>query len=251
MNRFDRETIARTYPHRVDADPTSCPVCCGDGSTDDRRFGGKVVRQVGVGGFDRNIYACLACAVWHDIPEGTECAADECSKLATCRHYMDSLLAVCSRHSRGSASPDTFRTWYTAPGEPWAEEHGTGYVVPGILRQLVRDGIAEDMSWHNDACPSFEVRTRSGKRARLWVEHYAPEWREDPTAKRYELHTDGPNGFEILYSGDPFPLSWILPEPLNACPWCNDGTMVEVLTYGGRDSRTECDNANCKHIEGS
>jgi len=34
------EAIQANYPHRIAADPTTCPVCCGDRITNDPRFGG-------------------------------------------------------------------------------------------------------------------------------------------------------------------------------------------------------------------
>lgn len=56
--------IERTYPHRIDADPTMCPVCCGNKETDDRRFGTEIVRHLGEDHNRHPIFACLACSVW-------------------------------------------------------------------------------------------------------------------------------------------------------------------------------------------
>ena len=63
------------------------------------------------------------------------------------------------------------RTWRTEFGDDWA--------VPQEVLDAVTLGGLTDISWHNDACPSFRVTVtpediESG--AFLWVEHpYAPE----------------------------------------------------------------------------
>lgn len=59
--------IKMYYPHRIEADPTVCPVCVGDGMTDDHRFGTAVHHTINDGSpTPRPIYICLACEVWED-----------------------------------------------------------------------------------------------------------------------------------------------------------------------------------------
>lgn len=56
--------IKRDYPHRIAADPDTCPVCCGDRCTSDRRYGGKILRTEEETGW-ATLYECLACEVYH------------------------------------------------------------------------------------------------------------------------------------------------------------------------------------------
>jgi hypothetical protein len=57
--------IRENYPHRIDADPKFCPVCCGDGVTSDQRFGGDFVRFRDEGTHNEvAVRSCTACAVW-------------------------------------------------------------------------------------------------------------------------------------------------------------------------------------------
>ncbi len=62
--------IETTYPHRIEADPETCPVCCGDRATDDPRFGSEVLRHVGEDHNRRPIYRCLACDVYLNREQG-------------------------------------------------------------------------------------------------------------------------------------------------------------------------------------
>ncbi len=60
-------SITANYPHRIEASPEHCPVCCGDKRTDDKRFSGGRLYEVNEG--THNAYwisECLACDVWAD-----------------------------------------------------------------------------------------------------------------------------------------------------------------------------------------
>jgi hypothetical protein len=64
----------------------------------------------------------------------------------------------------------------------FAEEFGHQYEVPRILPFLMGKGILQDMSWHNDAAPSFGLRgEEKGEHSlevRLWVDHILKTHRE-------------------------------------------------------------------------
>jgi hypothetical protein len=49
----------------------------------------------------------------------------------------------------------------------WLKEFGEDFAVPSDM-----PAGFEDVSWHNDACPSFHLRDGSLK---LWVDHPDPE----------------------------------------------------------------------------
>lgn len=58
----------------------------------------------------------------------------------------------------------------------WEAEHGPDYEVPGLIDFMVSKGIFTDDSWHNDACPRFQVPSKKKQRGEpygltLWVEH--------------------------------------------------------------------------------
>lgn len=83
-------------------------------------------------------------------------------------------------------------------GALWAAEF-PGYDVPDAVED--EPGV-EDVSWHNDICPSFTfaaVAELGLVDLRLWVEHPDPEQREaGPNAPRYAVMLDS----EETYSGD-------------------------------------------------
>ena len=60
-----QKQIAREYAHRVEADPETCPVCCGDRLTTDQRYGGEVIHPESERYYN-TLYKCLACDVWHN-----------------------------------------------------------------------------------------------------------------------------------------------------------------------------------------
>ncbi len=61
----------------------------------------------------------------------------------------------------------------------WKQEHGPDYAVPYAITQF--EGLT-DNSWHNDACPKFDVPVTNDPYCELlitlWVEHPDPEQRE-------------------------------------------------------------------------
>lgn len=62
----------------------------------------------------------------------------------------------------------------------WIEEHGEDYEVPG---QALHDAHLTDLSWHNDASPSFGANitdplTQDIHDLRVWIEHPDPTQRE-------------------------------------------------------------------------
>lgn len=75
----------------------------------------------------------------------------------------------------------------------WVREFGAEYAVPAVVEDAL-----PDMSWHNDACPSFGYYTStpdSERAVRLWVEHPDATKRETGEAsKRYAVIVYGDNG---------------------------------------------------------
>lgn len=67
---------------------------------------------------------------------------------------------------------------------PWIYEHGEQYDIPTTITQA--EGI-EDLSWHNDACPSFgryvEGPTGDSHDLRIWCEHPDEDQRETGCAR--------------------------------------------------------------------
>lgn len=86
------------------------------------------------------------------------------------------------------------------------EEFDETFMVPLAIQGLISEGILEDQSWHNDACPSFYCE--STDRA-IYVDHPDPEQRECGgiwprfTVEQYE---DGQVVSDVketnLYAGD-------------------------------------------------
>jgi hypothetical protein len=66
----------------------------------------------------------------------------------------------------------------TTPHVPdWVSEFGEEYAVPDAIAQA--EGI-EDLSWHNDVCPSFGLHVAEGDEpyahtVRIWCDHPDPE----------------------------------------------------------------------------
>ncbi len=72
-------------------------------------------------------------------------------------------------------------------------------LIPDWLTAYVAEGVAEDMSWHNDACNSFWFMHKEAKLGFiLWVQHKDPAQREvfveSPVGWRF--HTSG-----LVYEG--------------------------------------------------
>ncbi len=55
----------------------------------------------------------------------------------------------------------------------WQKEQGIEYDVPDIVQYLADAKVLEDVSWHNDACPSFVIMDphHEDYGIRLWVDH--------------------------------------------------------------------------------
>ena len=88
---------------------------------------------------------------------------------------------------------------------PWEREFGAEYAVPEEILRHVRTGALRDLSWHNDACPSFGVPRADGtERARVWVEHPVPNDREDPRDPRFIvcIYDEGGDALGAIYLGD-------------------------------------------------
>lgn len=63
----------------------------------------------------------------------------------------------------------------------WIVEQGAQYDIPAKILELVGTGEIEDMSWHNDQCPSFgRMVERDGRQveARVFVDHPQPRSRD-------------------------------------------------------------------------
>ncbi len=97
----------------------------------------------------------------------------------------------------------------------WIAEFGAEYAVPALVTDTL-----EDLSWHNDICPSFTTKGiaandptyHEGVDVRLWVDHPDPQERETgPDTPRfrvtgffgadfivYETDTDLPEAIAVL-----------------------------------------------------
>lgn len=64
----------------------------------------------------------------------------------------------------------------------------------------------EDISWHNDACPSFEVMPETDARGavRVWIDYPEPDRREVPGAARFVCFVDTMGGGDecTIYAGE-------------------------------------------------
>lgn len=80
----------------------------------------------------------------------------------------------------------------------WRKEFGDGYAVPD---EVGAAGLV-DISWHNDAAPSFVTLEYPDTRpARLWVDHPDPAQREVETAAgRFAVTVDDTD--EVHYEGN-------------------------------------------------
>jgi hypothetical protein len=59
---------ARLYAHRLAVDPDNCPCCCGDGSTDDSRFGTIILYVIDEDTHnERPIFRCFCRAIPEDV----------------------------------------------------------------------------------------------------------------------------------------------------------------------------------------
>lgn len=81
----------------------------------------------------------------------------------------------------------------------WKYEHGPEYDVPAAILEA-----APDMSWHNDACPSFGVTDDEARiTVCIWVEHPDKDQRETGSEHRFSvtLYTETED-HDAKYEGD-------------------------------------------------
>jgi hypothetical protein len=72
----------------------------------------------------------------------------------------------------------------------WESVFGHHFEVPGFVRFLVQKKILEDISWGNDASPSFGVwDPTSDRRVVLWVDHPIKQFREN-VGERFYVQRD-------------------------------------------------------------
>jgi hypothetical protein len=85
----------------------------------------------------------------------------------------------------------------------WVVEHGSEYAVPTEIEALVAEGLLEDQSWHNEACPSF-AKLGGKLRLTVWVEHPDPAKREGPGPRYAVCVTPIDDACEglLLHTGD-------------------------------------------------
>jgi hypothetical protein len=69
----------------------------------------------------------------------------------------------------------------------WLGEHGPEYEVPGLIQFMVKEGILQDLSWHNDTCPSFAILDpkNEDRGVRMFVDHPVKGRREFPEWGRF------------------------------------------------------------------
>ncbi len=72
----------------------------------------------------------------------------------------------------------------------WTEEFSSDYTPPAELLRLVSQGLADDMSWHNDAAPSFGLLFPDETVLRIMAHPENPDEREFPEWPRFMVWTD-------------------------------------------------------------
>ncbi len=76
----------------------------------------------------------------------------------------------------------------------WKNEHGPDFEVPGVISNMVKDGILKDISWHNDSMPRFVIEDPDDEDngVCLWVDHPIGEQREHGSGgKRFMVSANG------------------------------------------------------------
>lgn len=71
--------------------------------------------------------------------------------------------------------------------ERYKEEFGIEYWLEPALVVALRQEHFEDISWHNDICPSFTYQLSKHHSLRLFVDAIDPDERELPESKRFCL----------------------------------------------------------------
>lgn len=89
----------------------------------------------------------------------------------------------------------------------------TGLKVP----QARLHGL-EDMSWHNDACPSFGLRMTESLDLRIWCEAVRPDDRESGSDHRFTINASAwdDHAWEILEAAGLGHITMESPEPADA-----------------------------------
>lgn len=90
----------------------------------------------------------------------------------------------------------------------WQNEFDGSYAVPGEISRLVRAGILQDTSWHNNTAPSFDHwNPREEAGFSLWVEHPSMDNRECRHGERFtvvRLVSEGEDGSYGMADDDQF-----------------------------------------------
>lgn len=75
----------------------------------------------------------------------------------------------------------------------WISEFGREYEIPGIVDWMARQGVVEDISWHNDVMPSFALTDPAddGYGVRIWIDHPIRLMRETGASNRFTVQ-EGP-----------------------------------------------------------
>jgi hypothetical protein len=79
----------------------------------------------------------------------------------------------------------------------WFQEFGLGFAVPAEVLQLTLDGFAKDLSFRNDACPSFGATEDGDQVLSLYCDHPDQNERERKEAKRFTV-VSGIQGFDTF-----------------------------------------------------
>lgn len=85
---------------------------------------------------------------------------------------------------------------------PVADEHfkAHGFTVPEELLALVTSGELKDLSWHNDAAPSYGQVVDDEVTLSLWVDHVDRKAREFFEGKRFGVSVFGYDGKRLNIS---------------------------------------------------
>lgn len=129
--------IERDFPHRIEADPDICPVCCGDTQTDWRKYGTEKTHTIDVGTSSaRDIYRCGACEVWNDRKRNTEDAAPVADALGKVGTFA--ILAVRSVHAENGVISNGLPTFYVqAASLQEARIKGLSVTLDGTINSVV------------------------------------------------------------------------------------------------------------------
>lgn len=77
----------------------------------------------------------------------------------------------------------------------WIEEFGEAFAIPAWVTN--KHGV-EDVSWHNDMCPSFEYHAQDGRVYRMYVDHPVIEERDSNdgmhSTERFSIITETEDG---------------------------------------------------------